>query len=128
MTYFLENPYGRSTMKKTSRKRYPTWHQQAEELEIDYIILVYGKAEGFVFCPRNLEKPFRVGGDYDGNWHVTAEGALHHYERFFNKYFLDRVKWFMPYVKMISEGIDFSLDDLKLDKREVRIIQGSWPW
>jgi hypothetical protein len=34
----------------------------------------------------------------------------------------------MKYVKMIDRGQDFSLDALKLDTRQAKIIKGRWPW
>jgi len=106
----------------------PTWHREAKELGLRYIVITYGKAEGLAFCPQNLEKPFRVGGDYDGNWPVTPEGALEHMERWFNRYFIDNVEWFLPYIEKVANGVDFSLDDLKLDDRRVMLVHGPWPW
>jgi hypothetical protein len=109
-------------------ERLPTWHTQALERGIDYIVLVYEKAEGFVFCPSNLEQPFRVGGDYGGNLHTDAEGAIYHYERYVSDAFKPRIGWFMKYVKKVEQGIDFSLDALKLETRQVQLISGRWPW
>ena len=91
-------------------------------------MLVYEKAEGFVFCPSNLEKPFRVGGDYDGNMPCTARGASDYFDRWFNQAFLDRVRWFVPFLAKAANGEDFSLDALDLEKRQVRVISGRWPW
>ncbi len=108
--------------------QFPTWHKEALEQGIDYIVLVYEKAEGFVFCPSNLEKPLRVGGDYDGNHPVTAEGALMHYNGYFNKAFKGRVEWFVPYLRNIERGVDFSLKDLEIEERGLRVIRGRWPW
>lgn len=105
-----------------------TWHQQAKEQGIDYIIIVYEKAEGFVFCPRNLEFPFRVGGDYNGSYPTNAQDALDYYNHYLNKAFTDRLTWFIPFVEKIVHGEDFSLDDLKIDTRSVQVIKGKWPW
>ena len=107
----------------------PTWHREAIRRDIDFIAVVYEKAEGFVFCPTNLEKPFRVGGDYDGSMACDAEGALWYLGHHFNTYFLDRVEWFVPFLHKVVHGDDFSLNDLRLDERpHVRIISGRWPW
>jgi len=110
------------------KRKPPTWHSQALERRIDYIVLVYEKAEGFVFCPSNLDQPFRVGGDYGGNWSTTAEGALQHYQGYFNQAFKQRVAWFIPFVEKVANGRDFSLDDLCIEQRQLRLIQGRWPW
>lgn len=106
----------------------PTWHTEAVAKGIDYIVVVYGKAEGFVFCPTNLEKPFRVGGDYDGNMATDAKGARYYFDRWFNKHFLDQVTWFIPFVDKAVRGEDFSLKDLDIEERNLRIISGRWPW
>ena len=106
----------------------PSWHREALAQGIEYIVLVYEKAEGFVFCPSRLERPFRVGGDYDGNWHVSTAGALDYYQRFFNQGFRDRVEWFIPFVEKVRDGEDFSLQDLNIEQRRLRVIQGRWPW
>lgn len=106
----------------------PTWHCEAVDQGIDYIVLVYEKAEGFVFCPGNLEKPFRVGGDYDGSWPTTAQGALMHYNGYFNSAFRDRIEWFIPFVRKVAAGDDFSLLDLHLERHKLRVISGRWPW
>ena len=106
----------------------PTWHQEAIERGIDYIVIVYEKAEGFVFCPSNLEAPFRVGGDYDGSFPTNATGALDHYLTYINPAFKDRVSWFIKFVERVVRNEDFSLDDLKLNSHPVRIIKGRWPW
>lgn len=112
----------------TMQKPKPTWQRQAEERGIDYIVIVYGKAEGFVFCPSNLEHPFRVGGDYGGSFPTNAEGALSHYNSYLNQAYTDRIAWFIPFVEKAARGEDFSLDDLGLDSRAVQIIKGRWPW
>ena len=111
-------------------KNLPTWHTQALEQGIDYIVLVYGKAEGFAFCPSNLEKPFRNGGDYDGNWHVTAEGALEYCQKYLHKAYKEYVLWIVPFIEMIIDGEDFSLSELdyEIKRRDLRIIKGRWPW
>ena len=106
----------------------PSWYNEAIEREIDYIVIVYEKAEGFVFCPSNLEYPFRVGGDYGGNFPTNAEGALNHYHKYFNKAFSERVSWFIKYVEKVARNKDFSLDDLQIDSRSLRVIKGKWPW
>ncbi|MBF2054264.1 MAG: hypothetical protein IGS03_12505 [Candidatus Sericytochromatia bacterium] len=106
----------------------PTWHQEALAQGIDYIVLIYEKAEGFAFCPSRLDTPFRVGGDYDGNFITTAEGALDYYERFFHKAFIGRIQWFIPYLHKVHAAEDFSLQDLKLKERKLRVIKGRWPW
>jgi hypothetical protein len=108
----------------------PKWHIQAIDQGIDYIILVYGKAEGFAFSPSNLEKPFRVGGDYDGNWSVTAEGALDYCQKYLHKAYKEHVLWFVPYIEKIILEQGFSLSELdkEIQKRNLRIIKGRWPW
>ncbi|MEM8604244.1 MAG: hypothetical protein AAGF24_10465 [Cyanobacteria bacterium P01_H01_bin.121] len=106
----------------------PTWHIEALEQGIDYIILVYQKAEGFVFCPSNLEHPFRVGGDYDGSLSTTAQGAFRHYHDFLNDAFRDRIEWFIEFVLKVNNGEDFSLNELEIEKRNLNIIKGQWPW
>ena len=106
----------------------PKWYIEAKEAEIDYILLVYGKAEGFVFCPRNLEKPFRVGGGYDGNWPVSADGAIEYFEKYIHRAYRDEVRWIIPYAWKIFVGEDFSLDDLKIEQRGLSTISGRWPW
>jgi len=61
----------------------------------NFIVLLYEKAEGFVFCPTNLDYPFRVGGDYDGCLPTTAAHALSYLKIGFNSYFQARVEWFV---------------------------------
>lgn len=106
----------------------PTWHKEAIERKIDYIVLVYEKAEGFVFCPSNLANPFRVGGDYDGSMEADAAGAIHYFASYMNQAFVDKVSWFMDFARKVAANEDFSIDDLDLGKRQVRIISGKWPW
>ena len=110
------------------KKKLPTWHTEALEQGIDFIVLVYGKAEGFVFCPSNLEEPFRVGGDYGGCFPTDADGAQRHFDHYINKAYRNQVSWFMPYVQRVRMGQDFSLDRLKIDERELHVIKGRWPW
>jgi hypothetical protein len=109
-------------------RQLPTWHIEALQRRIDSIVLVYEKAEGFAFCPSNLEKPFRVGGDYDGNWPTTAAGALNYCRQYFHSAYLERVKWFFPFVQRVNDQQDFSLEDLEIEKRSLRVISGPWPW
>jgi hypothetical protein len=113
----------------------PTWHQEAIARNIDYIILVYHKADGFVFCPSDLEKPFRVEGDYNGSVPVTAQDALHYYQgmqtpaqRVRSPEFIEQVAWFIDFVYKIDRNEDFSLTDLHLTTRKVQIYSGRWPW
>lgn len=110
------------------KKSLPTWYIEAKEQGINYIVLVYTKAEGFAFCPDNLELPIRAGGDYDGNWGHSAKDALYYYEKYFNDAFTDKVDWFIKYVRKIHEGEDFSLADLQIEERNLRVIKGKWPW
>ena len=110
------------------QKSRPTWQRQAEERGIDYIVILYGKAAGFVFCPSNPEYPFRIGGDYDGCHPTDAYGALAHYNSDLQRKYADVIGWFMPFAEKIAKGEDFSLDDLALDSRQVRIFKGKWPW
>lgn len=110
------------------KKQIPTWHQEAIAQGIDYIIIVYEKAEGFVFCPGNLETPFRIGGDYDGSFPTDAVGALEHYHKYLNPAFKDRISWFIKFVEKVARNEDFSLNDLKQKSYPVRIIKGRWPW
>ncbi len=105
-----------------------TWHRDAIDRGIDYIVLTYDKAEGLVFCPTHTDHLFRIGGDYDGAFPVTAEQALAYFQTEFNPVFVDRVQWFIPWLEKITRGEDFSLDDLQLDTRNVRLITGKWPW
>ena len=109
-------------------KNLPTWHKEALAEGIDYILLVYGKAEGFVFCPSNLELPFRAGGDYGGNWHVSAEGALHYCQNHLHSAYKKDVLWIVKYIEKIINNQDFSLSALEIDKRNLKIIKGRWPW
>ncbi|NBD31881.1 MAG: hypothetical protein GVY17_02630 [Cyanobacteria bacterium] len=102
-----------------SKNSDPTWHIQALERKINFIVLLYEKAEGFVFCPTNLDYPFRVGGDYDGCLPTTATHAFSYLKIGFNSYFQARVKWFVPFLEKIVQGENFSLDDLELDNHSV---------
>ncbi len=111
-----------------SKNSDPTWHTQALEHKINFIVLLYEKAEGFVFSPTNLDYPFRVGGDYDGCVPTTAAYALSYLKIGFNSYFKERVEWFIPFLEKMVQGEDFSLDDLQLETRSVRLIQGDFPW
>jgi len=106
----------------------PTWHKEAIVQNIDYVVLVYCKAAGFVFCPKNLETPFRVGGDYDGCFPLNAVGALNHYDKYFNRTYKDDVKWFIKFVHKVRSGVDFSLTELEIEKRNLEVISGHWPW
>jgi hypothetical protein len=106
----------------------PTWHLEAIEQGLHFIVLVYEKAEGFVFCPTNLECPFRVGGDYNGNLPTSAEGALNYLNSHFHSAFHDRIEWFIPFLNKVAQRDDFSLVDLQLETRSVRLIKGPWPW
>lgn len=117
------------------QKKIPTWHAEAVQRGIDYIILWYTKADGFVFCPSNLQEPFRVDGDYNGSMPTNAMGALRYYEDMLKPHnrtrspdFVDRVSWFIEFLNKIIESKNFSLDDLQLETREVKIIKGRWPW
>jgi hypothetical protein len=105
-----------------------TWHREATERGINFIVLIYSKAEGFVFCPTNWEYPFRLQGDYDGSLPTTAEGALSYWHEALHPAYGDRVAWFIPFLEKIVKGEDFSLDELDLDNRSVRLIKGKWPW
>lgn len=116
-------------------RQVPTWHREALERGIDFIILAYDKADGFVFCPSNLEKPFRVDGDYDGSRPVDAAGALRYYNSMLEQYnmtrnpnFVGRVSWFSEFLHKIVANEDFSLDDLQLETRAVLVRKGPWPW
>lgn len=106
----------------------PHWHRQALQRDIDFIVLVYCKAEGFVFCPKNLARPFRVGGDYGGNFEANAQQALDHYQRYFNRAFAQQVDWFIPYVHKVLHGVNFGLDALQIERRQLKTIRGRWPW
>ncbi|WP_223788191.1 hypothetical protein [Marinicella meishanensis] len=106
----------------------PTWHTEALAQGIDFIVVLYGKAEGLVFCPSNLEKPFRICGDYDGSWPTDAAGALQHYHGYFNPAFREQVAWFIPFIEKVNNKKDFSLAALSIDTRQLRVIQGRWPW
>jgi len=112
-------------------KRIPAWHREAIERKIDHIILWYSKADGFVFCPSNLEEPFRVNGDYNGSMPTNALGALRYYEdmlephnRNRNPNFTDQVSWFIEFLNKIMKNEDFSLDDLQLETRQADIRKG----
>ncbi|MCC2607423.1 hypothetical protein [Planctobacterium marinum] len=114
--------------KSAPSKALPTWHKEAILDGINYIVLIYEKAEGFAFCPISLEFPFRVGGDYGGNLPVSASGALEHYHRYLNEHFKDRIKWFFPYLEMVHNKKDFSLQALDISGRGLNVIRGEWPW
>lgn len=107
-----------------------TWQREAIEKGINFIVLYYDKADGLIFCPTNLEHPFRLGGDYNGCLPTTAGGALSYFK--FNprpgSALVDRVEWFLPFLEMMVRGEDFSLEDLHLETRSVRIIKGEFPW
>lgn len=116
-------------------KQIPTWHREAKERKIDHIILWYTKADGFVFSPGNLQEPFRVDGDYNGSIPTTATGALRYYEDMLQPHnrarspdFVNHIAWFIEFLNKIIESTDFSLGDLQLETREVKIIKGTWPW
>lgn len=104
------------------------WHRQARAQGLHYIVLVYEKAEGFVFCPTDSQRPFRVGGDYEGCFPTNAAGAKHHVDNWLNPVYRNRVLWFVPFLQAILQGEDFSLADLGLETRRVRLIHGRWPW
>jgi hypothetical protein len=110
------------------KKQAPTWHREAIEKEIDYIVLVYEKAEGFVFCPSNLEAPFRIGGDYYGSFPTNALGALEYLNTSLNKAYSDHVSWIIEFIHKILDNKDFSIDDLLIETRTVKTIKGRWPW
>ncbi len=105
-----------------------TWRKEAIQQNIDFVVILYGKAEGFVFCPKNKKRPFRVGGDYDGSVTATAKGALDYYELHFNRHFEKDVAWFIPFVKKVKSNQDFSLADLNIKGRKLSVISGDWPW
>ena len=109
-------------------KKSPTWHSEALKQGIDFILVVYGKAEGLVFCPSNLAKPFRIGGDHDGSWATDATGALRHVHGYFNPAFSEQVVWFIPFIDKVANQVDFSLHDLHIEQRQLRVISGEWPW
>ncbi|GEM_PF-2056190 len=108
-------------------RKWPTWHKEAKEQGIDYIILFLTKGEGFVFCPSNLEYPFGMGGTHGGTHPVSVDRILNDLREFFHPGFRGEIDWFTPFIEKIVEGVDFSLDDLELEKRRVRIISGDWP-
>ena len=105
-----------------------TCYRQATARGLHYIVLVYEKADGFVFCPTNAERPFRVGGDYDGCLPVSASHGLDYLKHHLRSPLRERAGWFIPFAEKIVRGEDFSLDDLQLETRTVRLIHGQWPW
>jgi len=104
------------------------WHREAVDRGLHYIVMVYEKVEGFVFCPTDTEHPFRVGGDYDGCLPVDAAVGLDYLKRSLQWAYRERAEWFTPFAERIVRGEDFSLDDLQLETRKVRLIHGRWPW
>lgn len=103
----------------------PTWHQEALEQNIGYIVLAYNKADGFIFCPDHLARPFGVGGAHGGSYDVTTEIAVDHFEKFFLK--RGELKWFYPFLGRVYFKEDFSLSELNLEKRQVLILaRGRW--
>ena len=107
----------------------PRWNCQARERGLQYIVLVYEKADGFAFCPGNSEQPFRVGGDYDGNWPTSAEDGYAYFCQRIHDAYLERAGWFRPFAEKVAHGVDFSLDDLLMIPVPTRrLIYGKWPW
>lgn len=104
------------------------WYREANTRGLHYIVLVYEKAEGFVFCPTDAEHPFRVGGDYDGCRPVNAAQGLDYLKRSLQWAYRQRAEWLIPFAERIARGENFSLDDLQLETRKVRLIHGQWPW
>ena len=96
-------------------KNLPTWHTEAIAQGIDYIVLFYGKAEGFVFCPSNLELPFRVGGDYNGNWPISAKYALEYSQKYLHISFNNEFNWMTEFIEKIINNQDFSLSELEIE-------------
>ncbi|MFC3192733.1 hypothetical protein ACFODZ_00635 [Marinicella sediminis] len=109
-------------------KTLPTWHCEALDQGLDYVVLVFNHTAGLVFAPAHLKQPFRVGGGYDGNWPVDAQGALEHIRDDLPKSHRESCSWFIPFVQKVHDQQDFSLHDMGLDKRAVRLIRGPWPW
>jgi hypothetical protein len=109
-------------------KQNPTWYQDAIDQKIDFIVFIYNRIEGFAFCPSNLEKPFHCGGDDLAHGFVTPEIAFNIYNYDMSRELRDRIFWFAKYIEMVYLEEDFSLKELDLENRDVRVISGKWPW
>jgi hypothetical protein len=69
-----------------------------------------------------------VGGDYYGSFPTNALGALEYFNSSLNKAYNDRVSWIIEFINKILDNKDFSIDDLQIETRKVRIIKGRWFW
>ncbi len=106
----------------------PTWYDEAKQQNIDFIVFVYNRNEGFAFCPTNLEKPFFCGGDDYAHGLVTAEIALDIYYNDMGRELRKTISWFSKYIEKVYLGEDFSLEELEIQKHNLRTISGKWPW
>ncbi|MDX1571626.1 MAG: hypothetical protein R3200_14190 [Xanthomonadales bacterium] len=105
----------------------PTWHREALEQNIDYIFVFHDKAEGLIFQPRNLTKPFLIGGDHGGGYPMDAASAIREYENNFARRYQRRGAWFLKYMEMVRDGADFSLSDLERERPSLKIKRSGWP-
>lgn len=99
----------------------PTWHREAKAQGLRHIVICSNMSKGLIFAPSDLNYPFLVGGGHQGAMPVSSKLALGYIEENLMNPFFRQPDWFFSYVVKVNNHIDFSLTDLKLDQRDVRI-------
>lgn len=89
----------------------PQQVREARRANLCDVRLDYGKADGFTYRIGIPERPFLVGGDYDGQRDVDLEEA----GRIFLSYQLahPNVSWFGPFMEKLTRGEEFPLQELR---------------
>jgi hypothetical protein len=94
----------------------PRWRLEAFEREIEVIYIVRSKAWGIYFVPGDGQCPILYGGNYDGEYPVTAQAALTMLDRDLLDSRLGNIAshaaWFRPFLVKMVNGADFQLRDL----------------
>lgn len=109
--------------RKHTDKYIPTWHKDAIAQQVQHIIIVYDRAEGLIFKPADLEQPFRIGGTDCGGYPMDAMATLYEYEHNFPKSHQRMAAWFIPFVEKVANLEDFSLNDLQVEQRSLKMFR-----
>lgn len=89
----------------------PTWHRDFVAAQGPVIVVMLRKGGGFGFDADDIERPFRVGGEYMGHGYEAdrAQGMAELHRLL--QTWPDLLAWFVPFAEMITDGRDFSLKE-----------------
>lgn len=76
----------------------PTWHTDGTAAQIDFVVFVYNRSDGFAFCPTNLPLPFFCGGDGYAHGPLSAESGLGFYQHDMSRQLRKQIGWFVKYM------------------------------